>query len=36
MAMVGEDEQTIANDLQEFDIKLFVEREGNEVAAVMG
>lgn len=36
MAMVGEGEQTIVNDLQEFDIKLFLEREENEVVAVMG
>lgn len=36
MAMVGQGEETIANDLQEFDTKLFIEREGSEVAAVVG
>ncbi len=36
MAMVGEGEQTIVNDLQELDIELFIEREKNEVVAVMG
>lgn len=36
MAMVGEAEATITNDLQEGDIRLFIEREGNEIVAVMG
>lgn len=36
MAMVGEAEQTIANELQEYDIRLFTEREGNVIVAVMG
>lgn len=36
MAMVGEAEQTIANDLQEGDIRLFTQRAGNEIVAVMG
>jgi ribosomal protein S18 acetylase RimI-like enzyme len=36
MAMVGEKEHTIADELREYEPKLFLERAGNEIVAVMG